>query len=66
MANTYVDRMQKEAKELRAKIYALSGYLTSKNSSALPNNKRVLMDKQLKRMKQYNEILEERLALEEV
>ena len=65
MAKDYVQRMVKEGRELRSKIYALNGFLQSDAGNALPTEKRVLMDKQLTAMRDYSDILDKRLALED-
>jgi hypothetical protein len=61
----YVGRMIAEGKALRAKTYALSGYLNGNSSQGLAAEKRVLMAKQLNIMEQYNEVLADRIVLEQ-
>lgn len=61
----YVQRMITEGKELRAKTYALNGYLQSTAGQALPAEKRRLMEMQLETMRSYSDVLGRRIHLEE-
>lgn len=60
----YVQGMITEGKSVRRYKYALQGYLNGNSSQGLPAEKRVLMDKQIKAMSKYSDILDERIALE--
>lgn len=64
MAEAYVQRMKDEGKQLRAKTYALDGFLQGVAGQKLPTEKRMLMTKQLKYMRKYSDVLDERIALE--
>mgnify|MGYP003636932288 CR=1 FL=1 len=65
MAEPLVDRLKKEGKELRAKMYALAGFLQSTAGQNLPTEKRMLMEKKLKFMGKYSDIQDELVSLEE-
>lgn len=60
----YVVRMEDEAKCLRAKMYALKGFLNSDRGNALPAEKRFLMERQLTHMTSYEDTLQERIKME--
>lgn len=60
----YLQRMKDEGKQLRAKTYALAGYLQGTAGQMLPTEKRMLMEKRLKAMRKYSHILAECIALE--
>lgn len=64
MAKSYAKTIEVEGKKLRAKIYALDGFIKSEKSSTILSRKRNLINKQIKVMREYNSILDERLALE--
>lgn len=61
----YVQRMIAEGKALRKNIYALAGYLQSPAGLALPAEKQGLMNRQLEAMRNYSDILTQRISLEE-
>lgn len=61
---TYLDRMIAEGKALRAKTYALDGFLQSSAGQAIPAEKRLVIDKKLKVMRKYSDLQDELIAME--
>ncbi len=61
----YLQDMLAEGKALRKKTYAYQGYLVSPAGKALSAEKKGLMERQLEAMRNYSDILTQRVSLEE-
>ena len=63
-ADSYIARMVNEREELNDKAEKLNKFFSSPIFNGLPDNKKVLMERQYKLMAEYVEVLDERIKLE--
>lgn len=63
-ADSYIARMVNEREELNDKAEKLNKFFSSTIFNGLPDNKKVLMERQYKLMTEYVEVLDERIKLE--
>ena len=63
-ADSYIARMVNEREELNDKAEKLNKFFSSTIFNGLPDNKKVLMERQYKLMAEYVEVLDERIKLE--
>lgn len=63
-ADSYIARMVNEREELNDKVEKLNKFFSSTIFNSLPDNKKVLMERQYKLMAEYVEVLDERIKLE--
>lgn len=61
---TYVDRMKTEEQQLDEKLQGLASFLSGETFTSLPSMKQTLLRQQHEAMKEYLEVLRDRIALE--